>query len=118
MAARQQWYETIRLSIQQEHGKGWSVREIGATKRKPIGRCQLTRILEDRTRSSVIPPLEWRLRRCRGGGGLMARNKPLALTIATAAAGMPAAEASDIAQMLEDLDGMLGRLRLGAIREQ
>jgi hypothetical protein len=60
MAARQQWYETVRLSIQQEHGKGWSVREIGATKRKPIGRCQLTRIWEDRTRSSVMLPLEWK----------------------------------------------------------
>ena len=60
MAARQQWYETLRLSIQQEHGRGWSVREIGATRRKPIGRCQLTRIWEDRTRSSVMLPLEWK----------------------------------------------------------
>ena len=48
----------------------------------------------------------------------MARNKPLAPATVTAAAGMPAAEASDITQMVEDLDGMLSRLRLGAIREQ
>jgi hypothetical protein len=60
MAARQQWFETLRVSIAQEHGKGWIVREVGATSRKPIGRCQLIRIWEDRTRSSVTLPLEWK----------------------------------------------------------
>ena len=60
IAPRQQWFETLRLSIRQEHGKGWSIREIGATKRNPIGRCQLTRIWESRTRSSVVMPLEWK----------------------------------------------------------
>jgi len=60
MAARQQWFETLRVSIAQEHGKGWIVREKGATSRKPIGRCQLIRIWEDRTRSSVMLPLEWK----------------------------------------------------------
>jgi len=33
MAARQQWFDTLRLSIRQEHGKGWSVWEVGITKR-------------------------------------------------------------------------------------
>ena len=60
MAPRQQWFETLRLQLRQEHGKGWSIREIGATSRNPIGRCQLTRIWEDRTRSSVVMPLEWK----------------------------------------------------------
>jgi len=61
MAPRQQkWFETLRLQIRQEHGTGWSVREIGATNRNPIGRCQLTRIWEDRTRSSVVMPLGWK----------------------------------------------------------
>ena len=60
MAPRQQWFETLRLSIQQEHGKGWSIWEVGATKRNPVGRCRLTRIYEDRTRSSVVLPLEWK----------------------------------------------------------
>lgn len=60
MAPRQQWFETLRLHIQQEHGKGWSIWEVGATKRNPIGRCRLTRIYEDRTRSSVVLPLEWK----------------------------------------------------------
>ena len=60
MASPQQWFETLRLSIQQEHGKGWSVREIGATKRNPIGRCRLTRMYEDGSRSSVVMPLEWK----------------------------------------------------------
>lgn len=60
MAPRQQWFETLRLSIQQEHGKGWSIWEVGATKRNPVGRCRLTRIYEDRTRSSVVLHLEWK----------------------------------------------------------
>jgi integrase len=60
MAPRQQWFETLRLSIRQEHGKGWCIREIGATSRTPIGRCQLFRIWEDRTRSSVVLSLEWK----------------------------------------------------------
>jgi integrase len=60
MAARQQWFETLRVSIAQEHGKGWIVREKGVTSRKTIGRCQLIRIWEDRTRSSVMLPLEWK----------------------------------------------------------
>ena len=60
MAARQQWFETLRVSIAQEHGKGWIVREVGATSRNPIGRCQLIRIWEDRSRSSVMLPLEWK----------------------------------------------------------
>lgn len=34
------------------------MRETGATSRNSIGRCQLTRIWEDRTRSSVVMPLE------------------------------------------------------------
>ncbi len=51
MAQRQQWFEILRLSIQQEHGKGWSIREIGATARNPVGRDQLTRIWEDRNQS-------------------------------------------------------------------
>ena len=60
MAARQQWFELLRVNIAQEHGKGWIVREVGATSRKPIGRCQLIRIWEDRTRSSVMLPIEWK----------------------------------------------------------
>jgi integrase len=59
MATRQLWHETLRLQLKQEHGKGWSVREIGATSRTPVGRCQLTRIWEDRSRSSVMLPLRW-----------------------------------------------------------
>ena len=48
----------------------------------------------------------------------MARQKQLAPTTATAGTTFPAAEAVDIAQLVEDLDAMLTRLRLGAIREQ
>jgi DNA replication protein DnaC len=46
----------------------------------------------------------------------MARQKQSAT--ATTGTTFPAVEAVDIAQLVEDLDGMLSRLRLGAIREQ
>ena len=46
----------------------------------------------------------------------MARSKPA--TTAAVATGLPTAESTDIARMVEELDGMLIRLRLGAIREQ
>ncbi len=46
----------------------------------------------------------------------MARNKQLATTTVAMPSGFPTAEAVDIAQLVEDLDGMLTRLRLGAIR--
>ena len=35
-----------------------SIREIGATSHTPIGSYQLTHIWENRTRSSVVMPLE------------------------------------------------------------
>ncbi len=46
----------------------------------------------------------------------MARSKQPAT--ATTGTTFPDAEAVDIAQLVEDLDGMLSRLRLGEIREQ
>ena len=54
------WVEDLRLQIKREFGRGWSVRGVGATKLNPEGRCQLTRIAPDRSRSSVIIPVEWR----------------------------------------------------------
>jgi len=44
----------------------------------------------------------------------MARNTQRTTT--TAGNSIPFAETNDIAQLVEDLDGMLTRLRLGAIR--
>ena len=46
----------------------------------------------------------------------MARGKQGAPT--EGSTGLPAAEAADIARLVEELDAMLSRLRLGAIREQ
>lgn len=37
MAPKQQWFYTLRLSIRQEHVKGWSVQGIGAGKSNSIG---------------------------------------------------------------------------------
>ena len=44
----------------------------------------------------------------------MARSKPA--TTAAVATGLPTAESTDIARMVAELDGMLIRLRLGAIQ--
>ena len=46
----------------------------------------------------------------------MARGKPQATTAVPT--GLPAAESAEISQLVEELDAMLSRLRLGAIREQ
>jgi len=54
------WVENLRLQIKREFGRGWSVRGVGATKLNPEGKCQLTRIAPDRSRSSVIIPVEWK----------------------------------------------------------
>ncbi len=54
------WVEDLRLQIKREFGRGWSVRGVGPTKLNPEGFCQLTRIAPDRSRSSVIIPVEWR----------------------------------------------------------
>jgi len=48
----------------------------------------------------------------------MARGKQPAAATATVATTFPSAEVVDIPQLVEDLDAMLTRLRLGAIREQ
>jgi hypothetical protein len=54
------WVEQLRLKIKQEFGCGWAIRSIGATKINPDGRCQLIRIADDRKRTSVVLPFEWR----------------------------------------------------------
>jgi hypothetical protein len=48
----------------------------------------------------------------------MARSKPTAPAPVAPPSGLRAAEAGDIARLVEELDAMLSRLRLGAIREQ
>jgi len=62
MLPRQQWFDLLRLQLRQQHGK-----KTGACEERPEPpavtpcRCQLTRIWrEDRTRSSVAMPLEWK----------------------------------------------------------
>ena len=54
------WVEELRLQIKREFGRGWSVRGVGATKLNPDGRCQLTRIAPDRSRTSAVIPIEWK----------------------------------------------------------
>jgi hypothetical protein len=53
------WIEDLRLQIKRNFGRGWTVRGVCATKLNPNGKCQLTRIAEDRSRSSVNIPIEW-----------------------------------------------------------
>jgi hypothetical protein len=77
MAPRLQWFDTLRLSISQKHGKGWSVLE-----RNPVGRAQLTSIWEACTRSRwAMSSRDGRCghwRRC--GAGWVSRTSPQALT--------------------------------------
>ena len=57
--ASEKWEDELRLQVKREFGRGWSIRSMGATKLNPLGKCQLTRIAPDRSRNSVIIPIEW-----------------------------------------------------------
>jgi hypothetical protein len=59
VATEDQWVEDLRLKIKRAHGRGWIIRAMAKTKLNPDGRCQLTRIAENRKRTSVILPLSW-----------------------------------------------------------
>ncbi|MFM9099950.1 MAG: ATP-binding protein, partial [Cyanobium sp.] len=48
----------------------------------------------------------------------MPRSKPTSPAPVALPSGLPTAEAGDIGRLVEELDAMLSRLRLGAIREQ
>lgn len=58
-STQKDWVENLRLKIKQKHGRGWIIRGIAQTKINPNGRCQLTKIAKDRTRTSVMLPLKW-----------------------------------------------------------
>ena len=53
------WEDELRNEIKRKFGRGWSTGSRGSTKLNPLGKCQLTRIAPDRTRNSVIIPIEW-----------------------------------------------------------
>jgi hypothetical protein len=57
--ASKEWEDELRNAIKRQFGRGWSIGSRGATKLNPLGKCQLTRIAPDRTRNSVIIPIEW-----------------------------------------------------------
>ena len=59
VATEEQWVENLRLKIKRAHGRGWVIRAMAKTKLNPDGKCQLTRIAENRKRTSVILPLSW-----------------------------------------------------------
>jgi len=54
------WVEDLRVKIKRAHGRGWTIRATAGTKLNPDGKCQLTRIAENRKRTSVILPLNWK----------------------------------------------------------
>ena len=54
------WVEDLRLRIKREFGRGWIIRSHSPNKMNPDGKCQLTRIAPDRSRNSVVIPVEWR----------------------------------------------------------
>ncbi len=55
-----QWEEELRLKVKREFGRGWSIFKTSATKLNPYGKTRLTRINSDRTRESIVIPVEYR----------------------------------------------------------
>ena len=49
----QKWEKTLRQLIKDNHGFGWNV--IAQS-----GKCKLTRVFEDGTKSSKVLPIEWK----------------------------------------------------------
>ena len=56
----EQWVEDLRVKIKRAHGRGWVIRAMAKTKLNPDGKCQLTKIAENRKRTSVMLPIEWK----------------------------------------------------------
>jgi hypothetical protein len=54
------WEEELRLKIKREFGRGWSVFPTNGTKVNPYGKTRLTRMSADRSRVSVVIPIEYR----------------------------------------------------------
>ena len=52
------WAEELRLKIKREFGRGWSVFPTNGTKVNPYGKTRLTRMSADRSRVSVVIPIE------------------------------------------------------------
>jgi hypothetical protein len=55
-----QWEGELRLKIKREFGRGWSIFKTNGNKLNPYGKTRLTRINSDRTRESVVIPVEYR----------------------------------------------------------
>jgi len=53
------WVSELRLRIKRECGRGWIIDAVGKTKLNPSGKCRLSKIAADRTRASVVLPLDW-----------------------------------------------------------
>jgi hypothetical protein len=55
------WYDAGRgTKIKREFGRGWSVFPTNGTKVNPYGKTRLTRMSADRSRVSVVIPIEYR----------------------------------------------------------
>jgi hypothetical protein len=55
------WVSELRLRIKRECGRGWIIDAVGKTKLNSSGKCRLTKIAPDRSRSSVVLPYAWLL---------------------------------------------------------
>jgi hypothetical protein len=53
------WVSELRLRIKRECGRGWIIDAVGKTKLNSSGKCRLTKIAPDRSRSSVVLPHDW-----------------------------------------------------------
>jgi hypothetical protein len=57
--AEEQWVSKLRLRIKRDCGRGWLIDAVGKTKLNPSGKCRLTKIAADRSRTSVVLPYAW-----------------------------------------------------------
>lgn len=56
---KDRWIDDLRLRIRRECGRGWIIDAVGKTKLNPNGKCRLSKIALDRSRTSVVLPHDW-----------------------------------------------------------
>ena len=59
ISPKEKWVDDLRMEIKRKCGKGLIIDAVGKTKLNPNGKCRLSKIATDRTRTSVILPHDW-----------------------------------------------------------
>ena len=59
VSPKEQWVDDLRMQIKRECGKGLIIDAVGKSKLNPNGKCRLSKIAPDRSRTSVTLPHDW-----------------------------------------------------------